>query len=76
MRRAALMTYLNITEGISQDKQKKKRKRFRWAKDHLVVIDAILDVLVELNYVRREQAKELEELLEPCHRYIREATEK
>lgn len=76
MRRAALMAYLNITEGISQEKKKKKRKRLRWAKDHLLVINAILDVLVELNYVRPEQAQELEGLLEPCHRYIREATDK
>ena len=67
MRRAALFVYLDTCKGLAKESKKKKRKWYGLAKDQLIIIDAILEVLVELKYISREQEKELNGLMGSCY---------
>jgi len=75
MRRAALFVYLDICKALAKDK-KKKRKWYGLAKDQLVVIDAIQEVLVELNYMNKEQEKQINDLMNPCYQILSEIIDK
>ncbi len=74
MRRAALFVYLDTCKGLARDSKKKKRKWYSLAKDQLIIIDAILEVLVELKYVNRDQEKEVNDLMSPCYNILSELT--
>jgi hypothetical protein len=74
MRRAALFVYLDVCRGLTRSSGKKKRKWYRMAKDQLVIIDAIVEVLVELEYINRHQEKEINDLMSPCYTLLTELT--
>jgi four helix bundle protein len=74
MRKAALFVYLNTCKSLAKASKKKKRKGYEWAKDQLIVIDAILEVLVELKYADREQEQTINDLMTPCYKILSDLT--
>lgn len=62
IRNAALTAHFAISQGVFLKKSKAKKKLLQQAKNSYVVIDAAVDVLVELNLVKEEQTSEVIEL--------------
>jgi four helix bundle protein len=76
MRRAALFVYLDTSKGLAKDSKKKKKKCYCMAKDQLIIIDAIVEVLAELQYINKDQEKEINEIMTPCYQILTEITNK
>jgi four helix bundle protein len=76
MRRSSMLAFLSITQAVAQEKKKKKRKKLLPAQDCLRITDAILEVLLELRLVSRQQSQELSRLLQACNRIIGKVLEK
>ena len=70
MRRSSMLAFLSITQAVAQEKKKKKRKKLLPAQDCLRITGAILEVLLELRLVSRQQSQELSRLLETCNRIV------
>lgn len=70
MRRSSMLAFLSVAQAVAQEKKKKKRKKLLPARDCLLIIDAILEVLLELELVSRPQAQEAARLLGACNRAI------
>ncbi len=71
VRSAALCAYVNIVRGLFKKSNKKRRNHFKLAKEAFQVIDASLDVLFQLQYLRREQLDEIENILTPCYNLLK-----
>jgi four helix bundle protein len=67
IREAALTCYANIVRGLFRKSKKKRRKHFKQAKESLQIIDASLELLLQLNYIKKEQLNEVENSLTPCY---------
>ena len=74
MRRAALFVYLDTCKGLAKDSKKKKSKWYGLAKDQLIIIDAVLEVLVEIGYIDRQQEETLNKLMTPCYQILSDLT--
>lgn len=70
IRNAALSTHINITEGAFLKKRKAKKKRMMAAKNSLVILDAAVDVLVEVGLVKEEETNEVMQLSSTCYQFI------
>lgn len=70
IRSAALSTHINITQGAFLKKKKGRRKFMRAALNSLVVIDAALDVLVEVGLVKEEDTTEVVQLSSTCYQLL------
>lgn len=70
IRNAALSAHINITQGAFLKKKKAKKKFLKSAKNSLVVIDAALDVLVEVGLVKEEDTNEVVQLSSTCYQMI------
>ena len=71
LRTAALSAYLNIVRGLFRKSKKKRNKFLKEAKRYLQEVDATLEVLMELKYVRKEQLDEIENSLVPCYNLLK-----
>ncbi|GAC1418373.1 MAG: hypothetical protein NVS1B13_07380 [Flavisolibacter sp.] len=71
VRSAALSGYVNIVRGLFKKSNKKRRSHFKLAKESFQLIDASLDVLFQLQYIRREQLEEIENALIPCYKILK-----
>jgi four helix bundle protein len=70
IRTAALTVHVNIAQGAWGRKRAGKRKYIRAAQNALVVIDAAIDVLVEVGFAREEQTTELIDLSSACYQLL------
>jgi four helix bundle protein len=70
IRNSALTAHLNITQGAFLKKKKAKKKFLQAAQNSLVVIDAALDVLVEVGLVKEEETTEVVELSSACYQLL------
>lgn len=71
-----MLTFLSITQAVAQEKKKKKRKKLLPARDCLRILDAILEVLLELGLISRQQSQEIARLVGACNRIIGKIVEK
>ena len=70
IRNAALSTHLNITQGAFL-KKKRARKRFiKGAKNSLIVIDAAVDVLIEVRLIKEQDTTEVMQLSSTCYQLL------
>ena len=76
IRKAALTGYINIVRGLFRKSARKRRKHFKLARESYQVIDAHLEVLYQLQYIRREQFDEIENSLLPCYRLLKKMLKK
>ena len=59
IRRAALSVHLNVAEGCSRKSVAERKRFYEIARGSLIEVDAALDIAVNLNYISKEQLKEL-----------------
>ena len=59
IRRAALSVHLNVTEGCSRKSIAERKRFYEIARGSLIEVDTALDIAVDLNYITKEQLKEL-----------------
>lgn len=70
LRKAALLAHSHIVQGLFSKKEKRKRNRFKRAKDALVVVDAGLEMILQLGWVTTLQLSETERELQICFNTI------
>lgn len=70
LRNAALKVHINCVEGAFLKRKKKKKKSVREAKNSLVIIDTVVDVLIELSLVKEEATTELMQLSSTCYQLL------
>ena len=70
IRNAGVTVYLNVAQGTCLEKRKKKRKLIQSAQNALVVIDAAVEVLIELQFTSAAKASELVNLSSTCSRAL------
>jgi four helix bundle protein len=70
IRNAALSAHINITQGAFLKKKKAKKKFMAGAKNSLVIIDAAVDVLVEVGLVKEEDTNEVAQLSSTCYQLL------
>lgn len=67
IRNAALTAHLSVSQGLFSKKGKTKRKFLLKAKNAYIVIDAAVEILVELNLVTEIQTVDVLSLLSTCY---------
>ena len=70
IRNAALSAHLNITQGAFLKKKKAKRKYIEGAKNSLIVIDAAIDVLLEVALIKEQDTTEVMQLSSTCYQLL------
>jgi four helix bundle protein len=70
IRNAALTVHINITQGAFLKKKKAKKKLMMAAKNSLVIIDAAVDVLVEVGFAKEKDTNEVMQLSSTCYQLI------
>jgi hypothetical protein len=70
MRKASLTAYQKIIIGLVQEKKKKRRQYFQSALDSLVLIDAIMEVLLDMDHITGKTANELTEMIQTAYMII------
>ena len=70
IRQAALSTHLNILQCTFLKKKKGRRKNILAAKNSLVVIDAVIEVLIEVKLVPESQTAEVMQLSSACYQLL------
>ncbi len=63
IRKAVLIAHFNIVKGLSASKNKEKRKSFKTASNAFIVLDAGLEIILQLGWVTIAQISELEQEL-------------
>ena len=71
IRNAALKAHLAVVDGIFSEKGKPKKKLLKQATAHFLTIDAVIDVLVDVELVKEEQTKEVVELASACYQQLK-----
>lgn len=67
IRNAALTAHLSVSQGMFSKKGKAKRKLLLQAKNAYIVIDAAVEILVELQLVPEAQTTEVLDLVSDCY---------
>jgi four helix bundle protein len=70
VRQAAVTAFMSVAQGIFIRKKKKKKKMVRAAQNALMVIDAAIEVLVEVKLVKEEQTRNITELSSSCYQLL------
>lgn len=70
IRNAALSAHINIMQGVFLKKKKAKRRFLKDAQNALVIIDAAIDVLVEVELVKEEDTTEVIQLSSSCYQLL------
>jgi four helix bundle protein len=63
IRRAALSVHLNVAEGCSRKSIIERKRFYEIARGSLIEVDSALHIAVNLNYITKEQLKELRILI-------------
>ena len=70
LRNAALKVYLDSVQSTFSTKRKKRKKIISKAKNSLVVIEAIVDVLIEVGMIKEEATTEVMRLSSACYQLL------
>ena len=66
IRRAALSVKLNLAEGCTRRSAVERKRYLVVARGSVVEIEAVLEVAVDLNYLKKESLENIGELLNKC----------
>jgi four helix bundle protein len=72
LRNAALRAHLSISQGAFLKKKKARKTFLQEAKQAFIVIDAAVDILVEVGFVTEEQTNEVVQLSSLCYQQLNE----
>ena len=70
MRNAALTVHLNSVQASFIKKKKAKKNFIKGAKNSLVVIEAVADVLIELGFIKEQESTEVMQLSSTCYQLL------
>src|SRR5215204_3164268 len=70
IRNAALSAHISITQGSFRKKKKEKKRYLKEAKNSLIIIDAAVDVLVEVGLVKEPDTNEVMQLSSTCYQLL------
>jgi four helix bundle protein len=71
IRSAALTAHLNIAQGVFL-RSKKRKKHLKKARTALVVIDAAIEILIEVGFTTQSQSQKVIDLSSGCSRLLDE----
>lgn len=63
IRRASTSVILNITEGCSRKSELERKRYFEIARGSVIELDACFDIVIECDYVKREELIKIENLI-------------
>lgn len=66
LRRAALSVKLNLAEGCTRKSTIERKRYLVVSRGSVVEIDAVLEVAIDLNYIKKDNIERLGELLNKC----------
>jgi four helix bundle protein len=66
IRRAALSVKLNLAEGCTRKSLVERKRYLVISRGSIVEIEAVLEVVVDLNYIKKENLETIGELLNKC----------
>ncbi|HEY0041375.1 MAG TPA: four helix bundle protein [Flavisolibacter sp.] len=70
IRNASLSAHINIMQGAFLKKKKEKKRVMKEAKNALIIIDAAVDVLVEVGLAKTEDTNEVMQLSSTCYQLL------
>ena len=70
IRRAALSVYLNIAEGASRKSSVERKRFYEVARGSVIEIDAALDVVADMGYVKKEKMEQLGFVMIKCFKIL------
>jgi four helix bundle protein len=70
IRNASLSAHISIAQGAFLKKKKARRKFLKEAKNALIIIDAAVDVLIEVGFVKAETTNDVQQLSSTCYGLI------
>lgn len=70
IRRAALSTHLNISEGASRKSEGERKRFYEIARGSVIEIDAALDVAFDLGYLKNTDTVILGEVIVRCFKML------
>lgn len=70
IRRAALSVYLNIAEGASRKSSVERKRFYEIARGSVVEIDAALDIVEDIGYIKKEKIEQLGFLMIKCFKIL------
>ena len=70
IRTAAVTVHLNIAQGTFLKKRKKKKKAVRTIQNALLVINAAVEVLVEVGFTSQDRSTEITDLTSACYEIL------
>lgn len=63
IRRASTSVVLNITEGCSRKSELERKRYFEIARGSVIELDSCFDIVIECNYIKREELTKIENLI-------------
>ena len=66
LRRAALSVKLNLAEGCTRKSAVERKRYLVVSRGSVVEIDAVLEIAVDLNYIKKTNLERIGELLNKC----------
>jgi len=70
IRRAALSVHLNIAEGASRKSDVERKRFYEVARGSVIEIDAALDVIEDMGYIKKVKMEQLGFLLIKCFKIL------
>ena len=70
IRRAALSVYLNIAEGASRKSVVERKRFYEIARGSVIEIDAALEVVEDMGYIKKEKMEQLGFLMIKCFKIL------
>lgn len=70
IRRAALSVHLNLSEGCSRQSKVERKRYYEIARGSVIEIDSALDIIVGLNYLRKDEMLYLGEIIVTCFKEL------
>src|SRR6266513_655017 len=66
IRRAVLSVHLNVAEGASRKSLVERKRFFEISRSSIIEIDAAFDIASDLEYIQKENCKQLGEFMVRC----------
>jgi hypothetical protein len=70
LRNAALKGHLAVSQGVFLKKRKARQKFLQQAKNAYIIIDAVIDILTDVGFVKEEHTNEVMELSSTCYQQV------
>jgi four helix bundle protein len=70
LRSAALTVHVNTAQGAFLKSKKKRKKFITAAQNSLVIIDAVIEVLIDVKFISEDQSDEVIRLSSQCYQLL------